>query len=83
MYFYVRSRQTWTALAGIIAAGIMESQLADGAQQEALARLGSSDCPLDMSVSWTADVESPAYSTPVIIPRSAEGRKQVCEVLLQ
>lgn len=78
MYFYcVRSRQTWTALAAIIAAGVTESQLADGAQQGALARLGSSDCPLDISVSWTADVESPVYSTPVILPRSADGRKQV------
>lgn len=39
--------------------------------------LGSKECPLDISVLWTADVDSPVYSTPVIQPSSVDGRKQV------
>lgn len=39
--------------------------------------LGSKQCPLDISVLWTADVDSPVYSTPVIRPSSVDGRKQV------
>ncbi|CAN0342371.1 unnamed protein product [Ascophyllum nodosum] len=38
---------------------------------------GSTGCPLDISVLWTADVESPVYSTPVILPSSTDGRKQI------
>ncbi|CAN0227001.1 unnamed protein product, partial [Laminaria digitata] len=39
--------------------------------------LGSKECPLDISVLWTADVDSPVYSTPVIRPSSGDGRKQL------
>ncbi|CBJ28983.1 conserved unknown protein [Ectocarpus siliculosus] len=39
--------------------------------------LGSRECPLDISVLWTAEVDSPVYSTPVILPSSAGGYKQI------
>eukprot|EP00752_Nemacystus_decipiens_P003264 g3021.t1 len=48
---------------------------ADGS--EAWASLGSRECPLDISVLWTAEVDSPVYSTPVILPASGDGRKQI------
>lgn len=47
------------------------------AAQEEQMGLGSRECPLDISVLWTAEVDSPVYSTPVILPSSAGGHKQV------
>ncbi|CAM9587582.1 unnamed protein product, partial [Discosporangium mesarthrocarpum] len=39
--------------------------------------IGSKDCPLDVEVLWTAEVESPVYSTPLIYPFTPNGHKQV------
>ena len=48
---------------------------ADGAAT--WASTDSRECPLDISVLWTAEVDSPVYSTPAILPSSGDGRKQV------
>lgn len=53
------------------------SILEDTATAQVNSERGSTGCPLDISVLWTADVESPVYSTPVIIPSSPDNRKQV------
>lgn len=51
-----------------------------GAERSWSASLGSRECPLDISVLWTAEVDSPVYSTPVILPSFGDGRKQVRSV---
>lgn len=63
---------------------VAEAAVADDAestaQQQARQRgvdMGSRLCPLDISVLWTADVDSPVYSAPVILPSSVGDRKQV------
>lgn len=43
---------------------------------------GSRECPLDISVLWTADVDSPVYSTPVILPSPIDGRNQVLLLII-
>ncbi|CAM9580319.1 unnamed protein product [Pylaiella littoralis] len=70
--------------AGLALGGLISTQLhsnthaaaAAAAAAEGNMRLGSKECPLDISVLWTAELDSPVYSTPVILPSSAGSRKQ-------
>lgn len=67
------------ALGGLISTLLHpDTQAAAAAAGEGQASFGSRECPLDISVLWTAEVDSPVYSTPVILPSSAGSRKQVC-----
>lgn len=70
--------------AGLALGGLISTQLhsnthaaAAAAAAEGNMRFGSKECPLDISVLWTAELDSPVYSTPVILPSSAGSRKQV------
>ena len=64
---------------GVLVSILLERDASAAAVEafEETVSLGSIQCPLDISVLWTADVESPVYSTPVIRPSSVNGRKQV------
>ena len=65
---------------GVLVSTLLERDAGAAADVEALedtVPLGSKECPLDISVLWTADVDSPVYSTPVIRPSSVDRRKQV------
>lgn len=77
------SRQRVVALAlGVLVSTLLERDASAAAASAAEAfeetvSLGSKQCPQDISVLWTADVDSPVYSTPVIRPSSVDGRRQV------
>lgn len=79
----VRSRAVLALAVLVATAAVHGSESIDAAakiaaeEDTAAVRLGSRECPLDISVLWTADVFSPVYSTPVILPSYIEGRKQV------
>lgn len=67
------------ALGGLISTQLHRDAKAAGAPEEGTTmRFGSRECPLDISVLWTAEVDSPVYSTPAILPSSAGSRKRVC-----
>ena len=40
-------------------------------------------CPLDLGLAWTTDVEASIYSTPAIVALKATGRKQVSSPLAE
>jgi len=57
--------------------GWLVSSLVGVAVAEQRKGLGSRECPLDISVLWTAEVDSPVYGTPIILPSAGGVGKQV------